>query len=212
MNISDLRREYAQAGLSKGDLTGTPFELFEIWMHQAIEADMIDPTAMVLATQSESGDLSQRIVLLKEMDAKGFVFFTNYTSEKAQHMEQNPGVSLLFPWNALERQIEVRGVAEKISAEESAKYFLSRPRASQIGAWTSHQSQEVKDRQTLENRFAQLSRKYEGEDIPVPDFWGGYRVIPETMEFWQGREGRLHDRFEYHKKDAESWTVKRLSP
>lgn len=211
MNISDLRREYAQTGLSKDELTGTPFELFETWMQQAIEADMIDPTAMVLATQSDSGDLSQRVVLLKEMDAKGFVFFTNYTSDKAQDMAKNPSVSLLFPWVALERQIEIRGRVEKVSAEESAEYFLSRPRTSQIGAWASHQSQEVQGRETLEDRFAKLSQKYAGGDIPVPDFWGGYRVIPATIEFWQGREGRLHDRFEYN-KEAESWAVKRLAP
>lgn len=211
MNISDLRREYAQAGLSHDELTETPFELFETWMQQAIKADLTDPTAMVLATQSAAGNLSQRIVLLKEVDDKGFVFFTNYTSDKAQHIAQNPSVSLLFPWYTLERQIEIRGVAEKISAEASAEYFLSRPRASQIGAWASYQSQEIQDRNELEDRFTKLSQRFEGVDIPVPDFWGGYRVVPETVEFWQGREGRLHDRFEYN-NDSETWVVKRLSP
>lgn len=211
MNISDLRREYAQAGLSADELTETPYELFEIWMQQAINAELLDPTAMVLATQSGSGGLSQRIVLLKEIDGGGFVFFTNYTSEKAQHIQQDARVSLLFPWHALERQVEVRGVAEKISQEASAEYFLSRPRASQIGAWASRQSQEILDRQELENRFTDLSQKFADQDVPVPNFWGGYRVIPDTVEFWQGREGRLHDRFEYN-KNAQGWAVKRLSP
>lgn len=211
MNISDLRREYAQAGLSRDGLTETPFELFERWMQQAIDAGLVDPTAMVLATQAENGSLSQRIVLLKDVDDKGFVFFTNYTSEKAMDMQKHAQVSLLFPWVALERQIEVSGMVAKISAEDSAAYFSSRPRASQLGALASHQSSEIPSRASLEARFAALTKQYEGKEIPAPDFWGGYRVIPQRIEFWQGREGRLHDRFEYNKA-PEGWGVKRLSP
>jgi pyridoxamine 5'-phosphate oxidase len=211
MDIGDYRREYAKGGLNKKDLNNSPFELFEKWFKQAMQADVPDASAMSLATVSRDGKPSQRTVLLKLFDEKGFVFFTNYSSQKAQEIDVNPNVSLLFPWTILERQIEINGIATKISTAESFKYFLSRPRGSQMGAWASAQSSPITSRQILEGQLQKIKNKFTHGDIPLPDFWGGYRVVPETIEFWQGGVNRLHDRFEYQ-REGKSWHVRRLQP
>jgi len=211
MDIGDYRREYTKGGLNKKDLSDSPFEQFEKWFTQAIEADIPDASAMSLATVSTDGKPTQRTVLLKLFDDKGFIFFTNYSSLKSQQIEENNNVSLLFPWTTLERQIEINGTASKISTAESLKYFLSRPRGSQLGAWASAQSSPISSRQILEGQLQKMKRKFTQGEIPLPDFWGGYRVVPETIEFWQGGEDRLHDRFEYS-FDGNNWVSKRLQP
>ena len=211
MDIGDYRREYLKGGLKSEDLAKSPLDQFETWFKQAMEADIPDASAMTLATVSSEGKPSQRTVLLKLFDEKGFVFFTNYSSLKSQQIDQNPNVSLLFPWTELERQIEISGTAEKISTAESLKYFLSRPRGSQLGAWASAQSSPINSRQILELQLQKIKNKFTQGEVPLPDFWGGYRVIPETIEFWQGGAKRLHDRFEYTKIDN-IWTINRLQP
>ncbi len=211
MDIGDYRREYTKGGLNKEDLNASPFEQFEKWFTQAIDANIPDASAMTLATVSASGKPTQRTVLLKIFDEKGFVFFTNYSSQKSQQISENPNVSLLFPWTELERQIEINGTATKISTAESLKYFLSRPRGSQLGAWASAQSSPINSRQILEGQLQKMKSKFTQGEIPLPDFWGGYRVEPETIEFWQGGENRLHDRFEYTRKNND-WISKRLQP
>ena len=212
MDISDYRLEYTKGGLNSEDLSESPFELFEIWLKQAVDANAAEPTAMTLATVSKAGKPSQRTVLLKMFDEKGFVFFTNYSSQKAQQITENPNVSILFGWRELERQIEINGKAEKISTAESLKYFLSRPRGSQLGAWASAQSSPISTRQLLDGQLNKIKQKFADGDIPIPDFWGGYRIVPETIEFWQGGAKRLHDRFEYKRLDENDWDIKRLQP
>ncbi len=211
MDIGDYRREYTKGGLNKKDLSNSPFELFEKWFTQAVEANMPDASAMSLATVSATGKPTQRTVLLKTFDEKGFVFFTNYSSLKSKQISENANVSLLFPWTELERQIEINGTATKISTAESLKYFLSRPRGSQLGAWASAQSSPISSRQVLEGQLQKMKGKFTKGEIPLPDFWGGYRVVPETIEFWQGGENRLHDRFEFACENN-IWTSKRLQP
>jgi len=211
MDIGDYRREYTKGGLNKEDLSDSPFVQFEKWFTQAMEADIPDASAMTIATVSSSGKPTQRTVLLKIFDEEGFVFFTNYSSQKSQQIGENPNVSLLFPWTELERQVEINGQATKISTAESLKYFLSRPRGSQLGAWASAQSSPINSRQILESQLEKMKSKFTKGKIPLPDFWGGYRVVPETIEFWQGGENRLHDRFEYTREKSE-WTSKRLQP
>lgn len=211
MDISDYRREYTQKGMSRESLLTTPFLQFELWFQQACEVDIIDANAMTLATVSMEGKPSIRTVLLKTFDDKGFVFFTNYSSQKAKEIENNPSVALLFPWTGLERQIEISGKAEKIPTAESFKYFASRPEGSQLGAWVSRQSSVINTRQALEMQWAKMKEKFNKGGIPFPDFWGGYRVIPEKVEFWQGRVNRLHDRFEYRRK-TDGWKIDRLAP
>ncbi len=214
MDISDLRRDYTQRGLDLPDLAPDPFDQFTLWFQQACDADLLEPNALVLSTVSPAGHPYQRTVLLKYFDRDGFVFFTNYGSRKAQHIEQNPQVSMLFPWYALERQLAITGTASKISAAESFKYFTSRPRGSQLGAWVSQQSQIISSRQLLEMQFEKMKQRFLNQDIPLPDFWGGYRVKPNSFEFWQGRPSRLHDRFLYSPDaaTASGWQVSRLSP
>ena len=211
MDIGDYRREYTKGGLNKADLSDSPFEQFEKWFTQAMQADIPDASAMSLATVSADGKPTQRTVLLKLFDDKGFVFFTNYSSLKSKQISENANVSLLFPWTMLERQIEINGTATKISTAESLKYFLSRPRGSQLGAWASAQSSPISSRQVLEGQLQKMKGKFTKGEIPLPDFWGGYRVVPETIEFWQGGKNRLHDRFEYS-RDGDSWVSKRLQP
>lgn len=211
MDIGDYRREYLQGGLKREDLSKSPFEQFEKWFKQAMQADIPDASAMTLATVSADGKPTQRTVLLKLFDEKGFIFFTNYSSQKSHQIGENPNVSLLFPWTQLERQIEINGIAEKITTAESLKYFLSRPRGSQLGAWASAQSSPINSRQILESQLKKIKDKFTQGEIPLPDFWGGYRVIPQTIEFWQGGENRLHDRFEYTKAE-DTWAIKRLQP
>lgn len=211
MDIGELRRDYTQRGLDLADLAPDPFAQFELWFQQAREAELLEPNALVLSTVSAAGAPCQRTVLLKYFDRDGFVFFTNYGSRKAQHMAENAQVSMLFPWYPLERQLAIAGTASKISAAESLRYFSSRPRSSQLGAWVSRQSSIIASRQLLEMQFEQMQEKFLNQDVPLPDFWGGYRVRPTSFEFWQGRPSRLHDRFLYSLDQGE-WQISRLSP
>lgn len=213
MDISDFRKEYTQQGLDFDTLNPDPFEQFELWFQQACNAELPEPNAMAIATVSPEGIPMTRFVLLKYFDRDGFVFFTNYESRKSRHITDNPQVSLLFPWIALERQVQIIGTASKIPTAESLKYFLTRPRGSQLGAWTSQQSQVISSRQLLEMQFEKMKEKFQNKEVPLPPFWGGYRVVPSGFEFWQGRPSRLHDRFFYSREqETSNWQVKRLSP
>lgn len=210
-DYSNYRREYTLGGLNRKDLSDSPFAQFEKWFGQATKAEIPDPCAMSLATVSAGGKPTLRTVLLKTFDETGFVFFTNYNSQKSRQIGENPNVSLLFPWTELERQIEINGKAERISAAESLKYFMTRPRGSQLGAWASNQSSHINTRAMLEHQLQKMKEKFMHGEIPLPDFWGGYRVVPETIEFWQGGEDRLHDRFEYT-RNGHVWNISRLEP
>ena len=213
MDIGHFRQEYSLEGLRRKQLNSDPFKQFELWFQQACSANLPEPNAMSLATVSATGEPSQRIVLLKYFDRQGFVFFTNYESKKARQIEANTQVSLLFFWIALERQVQIAGNATKISTAESLKYFTTRPRGSQIGAWCSQQSTVISSRQMLEMKFDEIKRKFHNKEIPIPSAWGGYRVVPHSFEFWQGRQNRLHDRFLYSRLNAESaWEIQRLAP
>ena len=207
-----MRRQYASRSLDRPDLQADPFAQFDLWMREAIETELLEPNAMALATVSATGAPSVRTVLLKGFDARGLVFYTNYTSAKARDLAANTQVACLFQWLPLERQVSVRGRAEKISTEESLKYFLSRPHESQIGAWASQQSQVITTRALLEEKFAEMKNKFQVGAVPLPEFWGGYRIVPQTFEFWQGRPSRLHDRFVYRQEAAQSWQINRLMP
>ena len=208
-DLSSLRKEYLQRGIVRKDLKSSPIEQFSLWLSQAMDADIIEPSAMSLATSDDS--IGIRTVLLKYFDEKGFVFFTNYESKKSKQIQSNPQAAILFPWLALERQVKIIGKVEKISNLESLKYFSSRPKDSQIGAWASEQSLRISSRSILIEQFALMKKKFSHGEIPLPTFWGGYRVIPISIEFWQGRENRLHDRFIYEGKE-DGWTISRLSP
>lgn len=212
MNIDQMRREYIREILREEDLQPDPLEQFAQWLQEAVQAGLKDPTAMTLATVSAAGQPSQRIVLLKGVDQHGFVFYTNYQSRKGQDIAANPRVSLHFPWHGLERQVQVSGLAEPVSRQESLEYFLSRPRDSQAAAVVSAQSQPLASRQQLIEEFEALKKKYEHDRIPMPDFWGGYRILPQKIEFWQGAEYRLHDRFVYRRQPDNSWQIERLAP
>jgi pyridoxamine 5'-phosphate oxidase len=212
MDIDNLRREYLRGGLSREDLHEDPIEQFQLWLRQAIDAQLDDATAMTVATVDAEGQPSQRIVLLKQVDQSGFVFYTNYASRKAAELAQNPRVSLHFPWHRLERQVKVRGRAVKISAAASLAYFTSRPRESQLAAWASEQSRPVSSRQLLMSQFAAMKQKFADGEIPLPDRWGGFCVQASHIEFWQGGASRLHDRFEYARGADGQWTVARLAP
>ncbi|MEE3715745.1 pyridoxamine 5'-phosphate oxidase [Tumidithrix elongata RA019] len=212
MDIHELRQEYTQAELGRKDLQESPFKQFEFWFQQACNADLQEPNAMVLATASSKGEPLVRTVLLKYFDYSGFVFFTNYESRKARQIEENPHVSLLFLWLPLQRQVQITGIAQKVSTVESLQYFLSRPKGSQLGAWSSRQSSVISSRQLLINEFEKMKHKFQDGEIPLPSFWGGYRVVPKSFEFWQGRPNRLHDRFLYTHQSDEAWEVHRLSP
>ncbi len=212
VNYDDFRREYLAGGLTHDMLDDDPIKQFEYWLEQAVDSHIADPTAMVAATNDPDGRPWQRIVLLKEIDYRGFVFYTNYGSRKARAMEANPEVSLLFPWNALERQVIVGGLVEKVSAAESARYFLSRPRESQLAAWASRQSQRISARGLLEKEWLGMKEKFGKGDIPFPDFWGGFRVVPHSIEFWQGGAHRLHDRFLYTRGTDGNWSIEQLQP
>ena len=208
-DLSNLRKEYLKSGIVKDDLKSNPIEQFSLWFDQAIEANIIEPSAMSLATSDDY--IGIRTVLLKFFDDKGFVFFTNYESKKSKQLQNNPQAALLFPWLALERQVKIIGSVEKITKLESLKYFSSRPKDSQIGAWSSQQSSKISSRAILVDQFAVMKKKFSNGEIPLPDFWGGYRVVPQSIEFWQGRESRLHDRLIYERKDN-GWDISRLSP
>jgi len=211
MDLSEFRKEYSDRGLRREDLDADPMVQFERWFQQAVELKLHEPNAMSLATVDATGRPLLRTVLLKYFDTNGFVFFTNYQSRKAKHIAGNPQVSLMLPWVILERQVIVQGRAEKISAAESLKYFSSRPRESQLGAWVSDQSSVISSRKLLLQKLAEIKDKFAHGEVPLPSFWGGYRVIPETIEFWQGGSARLHDRFFYERKDG-AWEIERLSP
>ncbi len=211
MDISHFRREYLKGGLQRNNLAKDPVEQFTDWFEQARKTDIADPTSMILATVDEAGRPSQRTVLLKYYDETGFVFFTNYESRKAKEIAQNPRVSLLFVWLELERQIMISGVAQKISVAESAKYFMSRPKDSQVAAWVSSQSHSLSSRQMLMQKFHEMKTKFGEGKIPLPSFWGGYKVVPDEFEFWQGRKNRLHDRFHYTPA-VDGWKISRLAP
>jgi pyridoxamine 5'-phosphate oxidase len=212
LRYEKFRREYTAGGLTRQMLDACPLSQFEVWLEQAVQAGLEDPTAMVLATVAERGTPWQRIVLLKGLSKGGFVFYTNHESDKARAIEQFPDVSLLFPWNVLDRQVIVGGKAQKMSHTESATYFLQRPRESQIAAWASRQSRPISVRALLEEQAHTIRRKFGEGEIPMPDFWGGYRVVPSRIEFWQGGEHRLHDRFVYQKNLAGEWDIEQLQP
>lgn len=212
MAISDMRRQYAKGSLQDTDLTADPFSLFDRWLKDAITAEIPDPTAMTVATVDATGQPSQRIVLLKDVSEAGFVFFTNLGSRKAQELGQNPKVSCHFPWFFMERQVRVCGAVEKLSFKENATYFLSRPKDSQLAAYASEQSKPISSRELLHTQFAQMKQKFANKTLPAPDFWGGFRIVPHQIEFWQGGEDRLHDRFEYNRDENGNWNTQRLMP
>ncbi|CCQ61059.1 pyridoxamine 5'-phosphate oxidase [Crocosphaera watsonii] len=212
MDLTALRENYTRNGLTRDDLKTDPFKQFEKWFQEATEAELPEPNAMSLATASATGEPSIRTVLLKYFGEDGFVFFTNYESKKAQQIEENPHVALLFLWLPLERQVKIQGTATKIPTAESLNYFTSRPRGSQLGAWCSAQSSVISSRKLLEMKFEELKYKFQHGEIPLPSFWGGYRVKPKRFEFWQGRPNRLHDRFSYTLKEETTWEIARLAP
>lgn len=211
IDFATERREYSLGALRREDLCNDPIEQFSHWLVQAKNADLKDATAMTLATVDSAGRPAQRMVLLKGLDASGFVFFTNLGSRKAGHIEANSAVSLHFAWLALDRQVIVRGIASRLSLVEDARYFLSRPRESQLAAWASRQSHPITARRLLTEKFLEIKQRFGDNEVPIPRFWGGYRVQPEAVEFWQGRENRLHDRFEY-RRAQDDWQITRLSP
>ncbi len=212
MDLEALRREYLAGGLRREDLKEDPVEQFELWMQQAIELGINDPTAMTVATVDAQGQPSQRIVLLKHVDSTGFVFFTNYGSRKARELDANALISLHFPWHGIDRQVKICGRASRVPAKESLAYFLTRPRDSQLAAIASRQSSVLSSRTLLLNEFERLKQKFAGGEVPLPEFWGGIRVLPHEVEFWQGGEKRLHDRFRYERQDDQGWQVERLAP
>ena len=212
MDISDIRGKYTTKNLDINDLNKSPFKQFEIWFNDAMNENLLEPNAFTLATVGNEMMPSVRTVLLKYFSEKGFVFFTNYESKKAKQIDQNPKVAALFTWLPLERQIKIEGSVEKISKAESLKYFLSRPKGSQLGAWVSRQSEVISSRALLEQKFEEMKNKFLNKEIPFPSFWGGYIIKPIRIEFWQGGEDRLHDRFLYEFKEDNSWEIKRLAP
>ena len=211
MSLEDNRREYDYGSLNRDSLLDDPFAQFELWMKQALEANIQDPTAMSVATVDRQGQPWQRMVLLKKFDSCGFVFYTNLESRKAVDIKQNSRVSLHFPWLQLDRQVIIGGRAEPLSSAEVTEYFLSRPMESQLAAWASQQSAVISSRQLLEQRYNEFKEKFTAGEIPLPDFWGGYLVVPDEIEFWQGGENRLHDRFSFE-RDGDGWAINRLSP
>lgn len=211
IDIEGLRREYAGEELLEDNIHDDPVEQFSVWFEQALRSEVKEPNAVSLATATADGKPSARIVLLKGFDKRGFRFFTNYESRKARELDENPHASLCFFWQELERQVRIEGKVKKLSREESENYFSKRPRLSQIGAWASRQSEKVESRDQMEAKFREFQEKFEDEPVPAPEFWGGYRLHPTSIEFWQGREGRLHDRLLYT-KSSDSWKITRLAP
>jgi pyridoxamine 5'-phosphate oxidase len=212
MALADMRKDYGIAGLLEKDLAKNPFRQFEQWFQEAEAAKIAEPNAMTLATVGRDGRPSARTVLLKGSDGRGFVFYTNYESRKGRELDTNPRATLLFAWVPMERQIIIEGPVARVSREESEAYFHSRPRMSQLAAWASPQSTVVAGRAVLEESFRVIEKKYEGREVPLPPNWGGFRVNPETVEFWQGRRSRLHDRLRYRRETGGDWVVERLAP
>lgn len=210
-SLADLRKEYTRAGLREAEADRDPIEQFGKWFDETLAADLYEPNAMTLATATSDGKPSARVVLLKGFDERGFVFYTNYGGRKSRELGENPYCALVFYWGELERQVRIEGRALRVSAEESDAYYRSRPQGSKLGAWASEQSQPVEDRGTLEKRLRDLETRYQGLEVPRPPFWGGYRVEPEEIEFWQGRENRLHDRLLYRRSEG-GWDMLRLQP
>jgi pyridoxamine 5'-phosphate oxidase len=210
-SIADLRQDYRQQALLETEADPDPMVQFQRWFDQALAANLLEPNAMTLATVDSSGQPSARIVLLKGVDAQGFTFFTNYTGRKGQELAANPKAALVFLWGELERQVRIEGTVHQITPAESDEYFHSRPISSQLGAWASEQSQVIANRQVLEDRLAQLKEQFTNEEIPRPPHWGGYRLVPNAIEFWQGRTSRLHDRLLYT-REASAWQRVRLAP
>lgn len=212
-DIREFRREYQRAALDENEVAANPIEQFQKWFAEALESGVFEPNAMTLATSGADNTPSARIVLLKGVTDEGFIFFTNYLSRKGEELAENPRACLLFFWKELERQVQIQGGVTKVSEDISTEYFQSRPKASQIGAWVSPQSQRVENREWLETRYAELSEQYADADVlPRPPHWGGYAVKPEKIEFWQGRSSRLHDRILYTRTRENIWRIERLAP
>lgn len=211
-SIADLRQEYTKASLDIDSAAKNPNLQFEKWFNEAQKSEVLEPNAFVLSTVDQDLQPYQRTVLMKALNDQGIVFYTNYESRKAKHIETNSQVSALFPWYSLERQVNVIGKAVKVSTKESLQYFTSRPHGSQLGAWVSQQSSVISSRSILEMKLAEMKRKFQEGKVPLPDFWGGFRIEPVSFEFWQGRKSRLHDRLLYTKDDAGNWKIERLAP
>jgi pyridoxamine 5'-phosphate oxidase len=211
MSLADLRREYMRHGLLERDVLSNPIEQFRVWFEQAAASVTVEPNAMTLATASPDGRPSARMVLLKGFDQRGFVFYSNYESRKGQELYANPWAALVFYWGELERQVRIEGSVERVSADESDTYFASRPAGSQLGAWASHQSTVILSRETVDQREQELAQEYADRPVPRPPYWGGWRVAPTCIEFWQGRPNRLHDRLRY-RHEGDNWMMERLSP
>jgi pyridoxamine 5'-phosphate oxidase len=210
--LAALRQDYSQRGLRRAELSPDPIEQFQHWLHDAHEAEVLEPNGMILATVDQDGQPWTRTVLLKVCDSRGFSFFTNYTGTKGQHLASEPRASITFWWGPLERQVNITGLVEKTPREESHAYFNSRPLASRLGAWASQQSSVLASREELERKFEEARARYPDEKVPCPEHWGGYRLVPHTIEFWQGRRSRLHDRLRYTRIDDGSWRIERLAP
>jgi pyridoxamine 5'-phosphate oxidase len=212
MNLAETRTDYAKGELRRANLHSDPLTQFDAWLNEAINSNLPEPTAMSLATVGEDGTPRVRTVLLKGLDHRGFAFFTNLESRKGRQLAERPTASLLFPWVAIERQVIVTGTVERVSDEEAAAYFASRPRRSRLAAWSSPQSSAIESRAALEQRLGEIEARFSDDPVPLPPFWGGYRVKPARIEFWQGRRDRLHDRFEYTPLPDGAWAIQRLAP
>ena len=212
LSVANLRQNYTLLGLNETEVDPNPVKQFALWFQQAVDAQLLEPNAMTLATVDANSQPSARIVLLKNFDERGFVFFTNYDSLKGRQLAENPQAALVFWWGELERQVRIEGSVEKVSDSESDSYFYSRPQGSQLGAWASPQSQLIDSREALDHKLGQLQKQYQEQKIPRPSHWGGFRVIPRVIEFWQGRPNRLHDRICYRFIEENTWSLKRLAP